>query len=241
MLSLFSFPMSPLFKECSTSPLSALSYLSLNRRYPKCVNFGGLSKEELRSSVQQNSEVVGSVRWCLPLFEFHGESFYNPYIPRVLEELDKKGLIEESEGARVIFIEGKNIPLIVVKKDGGFNYASTDLAALCTEVVRLVDLLDEAKSRNKAALVERGKADECIEKELDQIAEAVGYGAVNCNHVQDVCMPVMDGLQATRLICSFEETGKDAAVKAGIEQFVPPNDQKFNSSKKRMPIIVVST
>ncbi|CAL5392430.1 unnamed protein product [Camellia sinensis] len=59
-----------------------------------------------------------------------GESFYNPYIPGVLEELDKKGLIEESEGARVIFIEGKNIPLIVVKKDGGFNYASTDLAAL---------------------------------------------------------------------------------------------------------------
>ena len=59
-----------------------------------------------------------------------GESFYNPYIPSVLELLSQKGLIEESEGARVIFIEGKNIPLIVVKKDGGYNYASTDLAAL---------------------------------------------------------------------------------------------------------------
>ena len=59
-----------------------------------------------------------------------GESFYNPYIPGVLEELSKKGLIEESEGAQVIFIEGKNIPLIVIKKDGGFNYASTDLAAI---------------------------------------------------------------------------------------------------------------
>lgn len=64
-------------------------------------------------------------------FPFHqGESFYNPYIPGALELLSKKGLIEESEGARVIFIEGKNIPLIVVKKDGGYNYASTDLAAL---------------------------------------------------------------------------------------------------------------
>ncbi|CAL5361103.1 unnamed protein product [Camellia sinensis] len=50
----------------------------------------------------------------------------------------------------------------------------------------------------------------------------------------DICMPVMDGLQATRLIHSFEETGSwDAAVKAGIEQFVPPNDQKFESSKKK--------
>ncbi|CAL5332029.1 unnamed protein product [Camellia sinensis] len=57
----------------------------------------------------------------------------------------------------------------------------------------------------------------------------------------DVCMPVMDGLQAARLIHSFEETGSwDAAVKAGIEQFVPPNDQKFESSKKRMPIIAMT-
>lgn len=44
--------------------------------------------------------------------------------------MSSKGLIEESEGARVIFIEGQQIPLIVVKRDGGYNYASTDLAAL---------------------------------------------------------------------------------------------------------------
>lgn len=48
----------------------------------------------------------------------------------MLEELSSKGLIQESEGAQVIFIEGYQIPLIVVKRDGGFNYASTDLAAL---------------------------------------------------------------------------------------------------------------
>ncbi|KAA8523189.1 hypothetical protein F0562_009612 [Nyssa sinensis] len=176
--------------------------------------------------------------------EEKGESFYNPYIPGALEALSNKGLIEESEGARVIFIEGKNIPLIVVKKDGGYNYASTDLAALqyrlneekadwiiyvtdvgqrehfemfftaakragwlpaddnmypktshvgfglvlgedgkrfrtrSTEVVKLVDLLDEAKSRCKAVLIERGKANEWTEEELEQTAEAVGYGAV---------------------------------------------------------------
>lgn len=59
-----------------------------------------------------------------------GESFYNPYIPGALELLNNAGLIEDSEGARVIFIEGKKVPLIVVKRDGGYNYASTDLAAL---------------------------------------------------------------------------------------------------------------
>lgn len=68
---------------------------------------------------------------------FQGESFYNPYIPKALELLNEKGLIEESEGARVIFIEGKKIPLIVVKRDGGFNYASTDLTALWLVLVAI--------------------------------------------------------------------------------------------------------
>uniref|UniRef100_A0A2P2M3B8 arginine--tRNA ligase n=1 Tax=Rhizophora mucronata TaxID=61149 RepID=A0A2P2M3B8_RHIMU len=176
--------------------------------------------------------------------EEKGESFYNPYIPGIIEALDNQGLIEESEGARVIVVEGHNIPLIVVKKDGGYNYASTDVTALwyrlneekaewiiyvtdvgqqdhfhmvfkaakragwlpdgesmypkanhvgfglvlgedgkrfrtrATEVVRLVDLLDEAKSRSKKELVGRGRANEWTEEELEQTAEAVGYGAV---------------------------------------------------------------
>jgi arginyl-tRNA synthetase len=63
-----------------------------------------------------------------------GESFYNPYIPPVLEELTNKGLIIESEGAQVIPIEDQKSALIVVKSNGGFNYASTDLAALWSVV-----------------------------------------------------------------------------------------------------------
>jgi arginyl-tRNA synthetase len=65
-----------------------------------------------------------------------GESFYNPFLPAVVEDLRDLGLLVENEGAQCVFTEGftnKNgdpLPLIIQKSDGGYNYATTDLAAI---------------------------------------------------------------------------------------------------------------
>jgi arginyl-tRNA synthetase len=65
-----------------------------------------------------------------------GESFYNQFLPAIVEELDKIGLLVENQGAKCVFLEGftnkegEPLPLIVQKTDGGYNYATTDLAAL---------------------------------------------------------------------------------------------------------------
>ena len=59
-----------------------------------------------------------------------GESFYNPLLPDVVRELLDRGVAVESQGAVVVFVEGFEAPLIVRKSDGGFGYATTDLAAL---------------------------------------------------------------------------------------------------------------
>lgn len=65
-----------------------------------------------------------------------GESFYNPYLADVVKDLSETGLLEKDAGAQCVFLEGfKNkdgdrLPLIVQKSDGGFNYATTDLAAI---------------------------------------------------------------------------------------------------------------
>ncbi|MEG4208971.1 arginine--tRNA ligase [Microcoleus sp. S13_B4] len=65
-----------------------------------------------------------------------GESFYNPLLPAVVEDLTNLGLLVESDGAKCVFVdgftnkEGEPLPLIVQKTDGGYNYATTDLAAV---------------------------------------------------------------------------------------------------------------
>jgi arginyl-tRNA synthetase len=65
-----------------------------------------------------------------------GESFYNEQLPEVVRDLQKAGLCVEDQGAKCVFLEGyKNeqggpLPLIIQKSDGGYNYATSDLAAL---------------------------------------------------------------------------------------------------------------
>jgi len=63
-----------------------------------------------------------------------GESFYNDRLPGVVDRLLKSGIAEISEGAVVVFFrdipELADKPCIVRKRDGGFNYATTDIATV---------------------------------------------------------------------------------------------------------------
>lgn len=59
-----------------------------------------------------------------------GESFYNPQLPKIVADLEKKGLVTLSEGAKCVFHEGIRIPLMIQKSDGGYNYDTTDMAAI---------------------------------------------------------------------------------------------------------------
>jgi arginyl-tRNA synthetase len=63
-----------------------------------------------------------------------GESFYNPRLKPLVDELLAKNLARESEGAIAIFFDDipqlKERPALIRKNDGGFNYATTDLATL---------------------------------------------------------------------------------------------------------------
>jgi arginyl-tRNA synthetase len=76
-----------------------------------------------------------------------GESFYNPRLPAIVAELMAKGIARESEAAKCVFSDGTSPPKddpfliqrdgewqanpqLIQKRDGGYNYATTDLATI---------------------------------------------------------------------------------------------------------------
>jgi arginyl-tRNA synthetase len=87
--------------------------------WQRCVE---LSKEEF----SQVYDVLG-VRFDFQL----GESFYNPELPRVVRELEERGVAEISDGAVVVWDrELSEDPFIIRKSDGGYGYATTDVATM---------------------------------------------------------------------------------------------------------------
>lgn len=77
----------------------------------------------------------------------YGESFYNDMIPPLVKRLEEAGVIVEDQGCKCIFVPKIKNPMIIVKSDGGYNYDSTDLAAMeyrlhtlnCDRVIVLTD------------------------------------------------------------------------------------------------------
>ncbi len=95
--------------------------------------------------------------------DIRGESFYNDKLPGVIEALDRAGLLQTSEGAAVVYPEGfvgrdgEPLAMIVRKSDGGFLYATTDLAAVRYRVnelqARRVIYVTDARQKQHFSMV----------------------------------------------------------------------------------------
>ncbi len=112
-----------------------------------------------------------------------GESYYNPLLAPTITDLENKGLVQLSNGAKCIFLpgfnnrEGEALPFIIQKSDGGFNYATTDMASIRHRIEvehadRIIYITDAGQATHFAMLF--------------KAAELAGYldpHAVTVNHL----------------------------------------------------------
>lgn len=252
-----------------------------------------LWQELVKASRTYFSQVYQRLDVSLQDSDARGESSYNDTLQETIDELAGKGLTQKDQGAVVVYLpefvgrDDKPLPLIVQKSDGGFLYATTDLACLryristlhaqrviyvtdarqsqhfamvfktaelagwlngkvklehvpfgsvlgedgkpfktrSGEVVRLIELIEEAERRAKAVVA--SKNPDLSAAEQDQVAATVGIGAVkyadlSSDRVKDYVfswdrMLAMEGNTAPYL--QYAYTRVQSIFRKGLQQF----------------------
>lgn len=97
----------------------------------------------VEESMRHYTSVYDSLGVLLTESDLKGESTYNHLLPEVVDRLTARGMLTLSDGAEVVFVPGfvnrdnEPLPLIIRKTDGGYNYATSDLACVIDRVERL--------------------------------------------------------------------------------------------------------
>ena len=171
-----------------TSSLEDLEefYALASKRYEEDESFARAARARVVDL--QNGEATAEAAWqrfidvslshCQAVYDRLGvtlkpehlapESGYSAMLAEVIQALEDTGLLQESDGARCVFSEslktreGTPLPLIVEKSDGGYLYATTDLAALRHRCVtlgahRVLYFVDARQSLHFELLFEIGR------------------------------------------------------------------------------------
>jgi arginyl-tRNA synthetase len=153
-----------------------------------------------------------------------GESFYNDKMENVVQLLQKKGLLKESEGAQVVFFDEKdNMPPCIIKKsDGASIYATRDLAA----AIYRHDVL-----KGDELLYVVGQEQTLHFKQVFKVLEMLGFEwAKNCHHIVFGLYRFKEGKMSTRKgqVIRFEDVINQAVdlVHKMIEEKNPDLENK---------------
>ncbi|NMH65198.1 arginine--tRNA ligase [Shewanella salipaludis] len=139
-------------------------------------------------SLSHCHEVYARLGVSLSRADVHGESAYNADLEQVVKDLDAQGLLKESNGAKVVFQEefrnkeGEPLPVIIQKADGGYLYATSDLAAMryrsnvlkADRVLYFVDLRQALHFQQVFSLAKLAKF-----VRQDMSLEHLGFGTMN--------------------------------------------------------------
>lgn len=120
--------------------------------------------------------------------EERGESFYNSMLPKIIEELEEKKLLALSDGAKCMFLhgflnrEGNPLPLMLQKSDGGYNYDTTDMAAITQRIReekadRIIYVTDSGQATHFQMIFEAAKEAGILNPKVTRV-DHVPFGLV---------------------------------------------------------------
>ncbi len=120
--------------------------------------------------------------------DVRGESAYNADLAQIVADLEARGLLSESDGAQCVFMdeyqnaEGKPLPVIVHKADGGYLYATTDLAAMSNrsqtlKADRVLYFVDQRQALHFQMAFEVARRAGFVHEGMD--LEHMGFGTMN--------------------------------------------------------------
>ena len=137
------------YKQARSKFESSEKFASRSRN--RVVLLQGGDKETLRlwkilvsESMRYFNEVYSTLGVLLSDSDIKGESSYHDLLPIVIDRLSKSNILVNSDGADVVFPtkkwlnrKGDEMPVIIRKGDGGYNYSATDLACIIDRTERL--------------------------------------------------------------------------------------------------------
>jgi arginyl-tRNA synthetase len=189
------------------------------------------------ATVRYFNKVYAMLGVTLTDADIAGESMYNPLLDKTCDDLEEAGIAVMSEGALCVFPPGftgsddKPLPLIIRKSDGGYGYATTDMAAiryrvhdLKTDRILYVVGADQALHFRMvfAAARQAGWLPDTVSAEHIQIGMMLGKDGRRFKTRSGESIKLTDLLQEAvdRASAAIAERGYDEATRAAIAQSV---------------------
>nr|XP_002129614.1 arginine--tRNA ligase, cytoplasmic [Ciona intestinalis] len=132
-----------------------------------------------------------------------GESFYHNLMPPVIAEIEKQGYVVVEDGRKLVFPEGSQFPLTIVKSDGGFTYDTSDLACIKQRI------FDESGA-NLIYVTDAGQAAHF--KAIYSVARKMGWYDPQVTRVEHVAFGVVLGEDRKKFKTRSGETVRLAAL-----------------------------
>lgn len=161
-----------------------------------------------------------------------GESFYQPYMEKIVEDLEKSGFLEEDNGRKIMWgtTEGQGIPLTIIKTGGGFTYDTSDMAAIKQRVNDekgdwLIYVTDAGQATHFVTIFNCAKRAAIIKPGKPRI-DHVGFGLVLGEDGKKFKSRSGDTVKLVDLLDEGLKRSMDKLIEKGREGVLSPSELK---------------